>query len=156
MQPHIKGRLTIWLSCFFALIFLAATTVRAQSGHDLTGTIKDSSGAAVAQASISLLNARQSAVASTHTDAQGQFTLHNVAAGAYELLVSGKGFERRSRAVSLPRDSSSLIEFNLGIAALTAEVTVTAEVGTVQSLDETTQQVNVIGEEKLQQRAASV
>ena len=106
MQSTFKGRLAIWLSSFFVIGLMAFNGVSAQSGYDLTGSVKDDSGAAVAQATISLLNARQSAVASTHTDAQGQFTLRGVPAGTYELLVSGKGFEHRSRAVSLPRRSS--------------------------------------------------
>ena len=156
MHTHSKGRLIFWLSSFFVIALLTMDNVAAQSGHDLSGSVKDDSGAAVAQATVSLLNARQSSVASAHTDAQGQFMLRGVPAGAYELLVSGKGFAHRSRAVSLPRDASSPVEIKLGLPALTAEVTVTAEVGGVQSLDETSQQVNVINEDKIQQRAASV
>lgn len=156
MQSHLKGRLTVWLSSFFAFTLLMVGGVGAQSGHDLTGSVKDDSGAAVAQATVSLLSARQTAVASARTDAQGQFKLSAIPAGTYELLISGKGFDQRRRAVSLPRDASAPIEIKLGLPALTAEVTVTADVGVVQSLDETTQQVNVIDEEKIQQRAASV
>ncbi|MEP7336656.1 MAG: TonB-dependent receptor [Acidobacteriota bacterium] len=156
MQSYFKGRLAVWLSSFFAMALLSFGSVGAQSGHDLTGTVKDDSGAAVPQATVSLLSARQITVASAHTDAQGQFTLHGIASGTYELLVGGKGFDQRSRAVSLPRDASSPVEIKLGLPALTAEVTVTAEVGVVQSLDETTQQVNVIDEEKIALRATSV
>lgn len=156
MRPHTKGQQIVWLSYFFALTLFASTVTIAQSGHELTGTIKDNSGAAVEQVSVSLLNSRQSVVASTRTDAQGRFSFQGVQTGSYEVLVTGKGFERRSRAVLLPRDASSPIEIKLGVAPLTAEVTVTAEVGVVQSLDETTQQVNVIDEEKIQLRAASV
>jgi len=160
MQTLNKGRLKNWLSSFFAFtlrfMILAADDVGAQSGYDLSGSIKDDSGAAVAQATISLLNSRQLAVASARTDAQGQFTLRGAPAGSYELLVTGKGFEPRSRAVSLPRDASSPIEIKLGVAALTAEVTVTAEFGVVQSFGATAQQVNVIDEDKIAQRATSV
>ena len=155
MHIRTKGQQTVWLSWFFALTFFAISA-GAQSGYELTGTVTDNSGAAVEQATVSLLNSRQSAVVSTRTDAQGHFTLRSVPAGTYELLISGKGFERRSRAVSLPRDAVSPIEVKLGVASLTAEVTVTAEIGSVQSLDETTQQVNVIDERKIGQRATSV
>ena len=67
-------RLAIWLSSFFVIGLLAFDSVSAQSGYDLTGSVRDDSGGAVAQATVSLLNARQSSVASAHTDAQGQFT----------------------------------------------------------------------------------
>lgn len=157
MRPLFKGRLMSLLSFLFvAFLIFGCLGVKATADYELTGAVKDDSGSAVAQATVSLLNARQSAIASTSTDAQGQFKLTGIPAGTYELLVKGKGFEKRSRAVSLPRDASSPVEIKLGVASLTAEVTVTAEVGIVQSLDETTQQVNVIDEEKLQQRAASV
>jgi outer membrane cobalamin receptor len=48
------------------------------------------------------------------------------------------------------------VRITLGPAGLTAEVTVTAEIGTVQSLDQTSQQVNVIEEDTLGQRAKAV
>ena len=121
MQSHFKGRLTVWLSSFFAFTLLMVGSVGAQSGHDLTGSVKDDSGAAVAQATVSLLSARQTAVASARTDAQGQFKLSAVPAGTYELLISGKGFDQRRRAVSLPRDASAPIEIKLGLPALTAK-----------------------------------
>lgn len=160
MQTRTTGRLRNWLSSFFVLtlcfMIFVADDAAAQTGYDLKGMVKDGSGAPVAQVSVSLLNARQSAIATGRTDAQGQFTLTNVPAGSYELLVSGKGFEARRRAVSLPRDTSSPVEIELGLGSLTAEVTITAEIGIVQSLDQTTQQVNVIDEEKLQQRVVSV
>lgn len=155
MRLFLTRRLTFVLASLFFVCAFGYFDSKAETDYELTGMVKDDSGSAVAQASVSLLNARQSAVAATRTDAQGNFKLSNVPAGTYELLVIGKGFERRSRAVSVPRDSANPVEIKLGVAALTAEVTIAAEIGTVQSLDETTQQVNVIDEDKLQQRAVS-
>jgi len=134
-----------------------AISASAQSNGDLTGVVKDTTGAAVAQATVNLLTARQSVAASTATDERGQFVLKGVPAGTYELRVtSDRGFAPRSKAVRVPSVESSNIEMTLGFEALTADVTVTAEIGTVQSLDETTQQVNVIDERKLAERAKSV
>ena len=50
------------------------------------------------------------------------------------------------RVSSAPEDDNSRIEITLGVESLTAEVTIAADVGVVQSLDQTTQQVNVIDE----------
>jgi outer membrane receptor protein involved in Fe transport len=128
-------------------------------GSELAGVVKDSTGAFVPQATVTLLNARQSAVASTTTDEQGRFVLKGAPAGTYELRVAGRGFASRSKAVrvsSAPEDDNSRIEITLGVESLTAEVTIAAEVGVVQSLDQTTQQVNVIDERRLRERAKSV
>ncbi len=136
-----------------ALCLLSATIpVRSQGSGELHGAVKDAS---VAQASVSLINARQAVAATASTDAQGRFSLSNVPAGTYELLVTGaRGFAAKRMAVRVP--AADAVEVTLGPAALTAEVTVTAESGIVQSLDQTTQQVNVIGDEQLQQRAKAV
>jgi len=138
----------------------SAPVDKGSGGTDLSGVVKDSTGASVPQAAVSLLNARQSVIASATTDEQGRFVLKGVPAGAYELRVTGgRGFSTRSKAVRVPFESAtegSGVEITLGAEALTAEVTITADLGVVQSLDQTTQQVNVIDERRLRERAKSV
>jgi len=121
------------------------------------GTVRDTTGATVARVPVSLLNARQVVLETTQTDERGQFSLRGTAPGTYELLVGGlRGLEAKRAPVRITAEGAPPIEIELGAAALVAEVTVTAEVGVVQSLDQTTQQVNVIEERKLEQRAMSV
>ena len=143
------------LMCTLLFTLFLAPLAAAQSGDSLKGVVKDASGAAVAQASVALLNARQSTVATATTDSQGQFTLSGVAPGGYELLVTGaRGFAPKRRAVEAPFSDS--IEIVVGIEALTEEVTVSAEFGSVLPVDRTAQQVNVIGERDLRNRAKAV
>jgi hemoglobin/transferrin/lactoferrin receptor protein len=147
-QTYITLFQTIFL-CFGLSIAVTADT------HTLTGTVKDASDTPVNGATVSVLTGRQVAVATTTTDAQGRFTVSNVASGSYEILVNARGFSPRSHAIQVPSAEADKLEIKLGLAALTAEVTVTADVGLVQELDKTTQQVNVITEDKLQQRSTS-
>src|SRR5262245_32025252 len=137
----------------------AAPDDKGSVGAELSGVVKDSTGASVSQAVITLLNARQSVIASATTDEQVQFVLKGVPVGTYELRVtSNNGFASRSKAVRVPsgpESENSRIEITLGVESLTAEVTITADIGVVQSLDQTAQQVNVIDEQKLRQRAKS-
>src|SRR5262245_27083101 len=137
----------------------AARADESSGGAALTGVVKDSTGASVSQAAVTLLNARQSVIASATTDEQVQFVLKGVPVGTYELRVtSNNGFASRSKAVRVPsgpESENSRIEITLGVESLTAEVTITADIGVVQSLDQTAQQVNVIDEQKLRQRAKS-
>jgi hemoglobin/transferrin/lactoferrin receptor protein len=132
----------------------------AKNKAEVVGVVKDSTGAPVSQAVVILLNARQSVIASTTADEQGRFVLKGAPAGTYELRVMSRhGFATGSKAVRAPFETgseNSLIEITLGVESLSAEVTITADIGVVQSLDQTTQQVNVIDERKLRERAKSV
>ena len=122
-----------------------------------SGLVKDTAAAPVTQATVSLLNSRQSVIASTSTEVGGRFSLRNIARGTYELLVmSDHGFAPHRRAVLVPSADNSNLEIILGFDALSAEITVTAELGVVQSHDQTMQQVNIIDERKIEQRARSV
>ncbi len=146
-------RLLLGLLCLLPLTIL----VEAQSGGALSGVVKDGGGAAVAQAAVSLLNARQTVVATTSADAQGQFTLRNVPPGTYELLVtSDNGFAPKRKAVRVSQSDDPPVEIILGVESLVAEVTVTAETGSVQDKDQVAQQVNVVTEDKIAERTTAV
>jgi len=60
----------------------------------VNGTVKDPDGAVVSGASVSLLNAHRAVIAATTTDAEGRFTLEQIAPG--RLMVGfGTGFTGR-------------------------------------------------------------
>jgi hemoglobin/transferrin/lactoferrin receptor protein len=122
----------------------------------VVGVVKDASGATIQQAAVSLLDPHQFAAATAQTDAQGRFSLSGIMPGRYELLVSHRGFAPHRRVVSLPSAEAERIEVTLGIAALEEKITVTADLGLVQGIDETSQRANVIGEIQLEERAKSV
>jgi outer membrane receptor protein involved in Fe transport len=151
MQYLRNGLLRVLLS-----LCLIASAV-AQPIVEVSGVVKDASGAAVAQATVSLLNAQQAVIATTRTDEQGRFTFGAVAPGNYELLVTARsGYEPRRKALLVTASGAQPIEITLGVEALSAEVTVTAETGAVQDRDHVTQQVNVVNEDSLTQRATAV
>jgi outer membrane receptor protein involved in Fe transport len=127
---------------------------------ELAGVVKDSTGAPAPESVVTLLNARQSIVASAITDAQGRFVLKGAPAGTYELRVmSGHGFAIGRKAVRVPYEpggENSLIEITLGVESLSAEVTITAETGSVRNTGGVAQQVNVVTENSIAQRATAV
>jgi hemoglobin/transferrin/lactoferrin receptor protein len=134
-----------------ALVVLA----RAQTSLALTGFVKDATGAALPNVTVNLLNARQTMLATTVTDAAGKFTLQ-VAPGNYEVLVTGSGFAPQRRAVNVATAATTPLDITLSPRSITDEVTITADLGVVQEVGKTTQQVNVIGEQKLEERAKAV
>jgi len=118
--------------------------------------VKDPTDAAIAQAMVQLLDARQFAVAAGRTDSSGQFRLQGIAPGSYELLISKQAshlavwlspFRRvkpRSwtlRSAPRPRTNRPLLPADMGI---------------VQDVDQTSQRVNVIDEQQLMERTKAV
>lgn len=146
-----------YITLFQALLLsLALSIAAAADTHSLSGTVKDASDAPVNGATVSILTGRQMVVTAATTDALGRFTISNLAAGTYEIVVTARGFATRNQAIQVPSDAINKLEIKLGLAALTAEVTVTAETGTVQDKDQVAQQVNIITEESLAQRTTAV
>ncbi len=121
---------------------------------NVSGVVKDEAGNVIANASITLLSSRQFSLGATKTDATGKFELPHVLWGSYELLVTAEGFGARRAVLNSPLNAG--FEITLAPTALTAEVSVTAEFGTVTERDNTPQKVTVINEQSLQQRAKTV
>jgi hemoglobin/transferrin/lactoferrin receptor protein len=156
MSALLNNLRTIFLTLCSIVLLSLVCAAQSSNPNDISGVVKDTSGAAIPQAAVSLLDARQFVVAKTQTDAQGRFTLSGMSQGSYELLISYRGFAPRRMAISLPSAEAQKLDVTLGIAALEEKITVTADLGLVQGLDETSQRANVIGELQLEERAKSV
>jgi Carboxypeptidase regulatory-like domain len=84
---------------FILLCCLAAFTpiARAQSTFgSILGTVRDSSGAVLAGASVKLVNSGTAAGRETQTDAGGNYAFTNIDAGDYELRLSAPSFATES------------------------------------------------------------
>lgn len=90
----------------YYLLLLSSLNTLAQSSRQKTeiqGVAVDSvSGRPLRTASVSLLNARDSAyVMGTITDGDGRFRLRNVSAGPYRILITFVGYRNASRVVTV-------------------------------------------------------
>lgn len=145
------------LQSIFWLVLLSAPAFAQPSAPSaIAGVVRDPSGAVIHQATVNLLDSRQFVVASAQTDTQGRFQINGPAQGSYELLVHYRGFAPRRLALGLPSTEAVKLEIILGLAAHEQEITVTADLGLVQHVDQTSQRVNVIGETQLGERAKAV
>ena len=77
------------------VILLASWVVtgRAQTQGGITGTVTDSSGAAVPGATVTVTNTATSGTRNTTTNAEGLYTFPAVPPGSYELKVELQGFK---------------------------------------------------------------
>jgi hemoglobin/transferrin/lactoferrin receptor protein len=130
------------------MICLAFTSDRAS----ISGTVRDTERAAVADADVSLLNAQQAVLATAKTDDEGRFALSGVPDGNYLLVVASQGFAEIRTAVSVRASENVSVEVLLEPFGLTEEVTVTANLGQVESVESLSQQVNVISERNVEER----
>lgn len=116
------------------LFLTALSALFAQSSARVTGTVHDSTGAAIPGARVSLVNTSTGLASSTVTTGSGIYAISYLAPGPYELSVEASGFKRHSRP-QLQIETGQVLSLDvvLEIGALTESVTVTAETPLLQS-----------------------
>lgn len=145
------------LRALLAVLTLVATaaSLPAAENAPLEGTLRDAAGAPLPGASLHVQDDQRRDVASTSTDGQGRFRLA-VPPGRYALLVEAPGFVRHRQPLVLAAAGLRDLDVTLQPLAFSEKVTVTATPGVIQSVEDSPQPVNVIGEELIGERARSV
>jgi outer membrane receptor protein involved in Fe transport len=159
LKTLISGAVRKSLSAFIVALLLISPLTAAGYAADktsVTGVVRDSDGAVVSDANVSLVNAQQAIVASSNTSAEGRFTFQDVPAGTYQLIVSSRGFAEIRRVVDARSTESVNVEISLEPRAIAEEVTVTSSLGSVESVGSVSQQVNIIDESEIAERAKTV
>jgi Carboxypeptidase regulatory-like domain len=97
LNPELpRGGGMLWV------LFLAANLVHDQvAATALTGTVTGPSGAAVANAKISVKNADTGQIAEAQADAHGVYTVPNLAPGDYEVSVAAEGLGTKVATVKV-------------------------------------------------------
>jgi outer membrane receptor protein involved in Fe transport len=112
-----------------AVLCVLPTAAAAQALYgSVTGTIADSTGAAVPGAAVTIKNEDTGLEISGVTDGTGTYTLRNVAGGTYTLKASLQGFKEFVQT-GIPITAGGIVRINgrLEIGALSESVTVTTE-----------------------------
>ena len=140
---------------FVCAVLCACVTAQA-AAVQIAGTVRDSSGAVVADASVVLLSARQNVIGATRSDSTGAFALEAPAAGTYVLQADLPGLAVRRQAVWVREAAVTGVELKLVPASVSEEITVTANPGSAEGIGAVSQQVNVIDEADIMLRAKEV
>jgi len=125
-----------------ALVFLVAVVVLALTppagwGQNvygtIAGTVTDTSGAAVANASVTLTNLDNAQKHSIETDASGNYTFVSILPGRYKLEGEKTGFKKFLREpIEVQIESGLRVDIALQVGAQTETVEVTSEVPLLQ------------------------
>jgi len=119
-----RCRLAGWAAPALAALVLARG-VAAQTTGTIEGKVRDSSGAALAGATVEASSPSLQGVRTVATDAAGAFRMPGVPPGLYRLHARLAGFREVERVVMVGLNAAASVEFSLGLAA-SEEITVGA------------------------------
>lgn len=151
-----QNNVLILFVSFLLLVMPAAVPAQQLSRGSITGTVKDSTGAVVDRARVSLINAQQAIMTTMETDAEGRFRFNDLPVGTYVVQTSRSDFSPRRVAATVKPGNDTDVSVLLEINQLSEEVTVTAETGVAEDKDRIAQQVNIITEDALRLRTTDV
>lgn len=117
----MRNRIALLLLTFAASLLPLA----AQTFGEITGTITDSTGAAAAGASVTLLNTATSQARKVDTNEAGSYTIPFVPPGVYEVRVQRDGFKSVMRSdVRVQVADSVRVNFTIEVGSVTESIEV--------------------------------
>ncbi len=134
---------TLFYSAFFCLalffMLLAATPCAAQQATaQITGTVKDPSGAIIVGSKVTLTNLDTGIAHSTVTNKQGDYLFTLVPIGAYELAVEREGFHKyEQKGITLQINQNARVDVSLQLGKTSEVVEVNADATQVDTVGAT-------------------
>ncbi|MFN7939472.1 MAG: TonB-dependent receptor [Bryobacteraceae bacterium] len=118
------------ISRFLSLAALAVTLVSTLSAQSASGTflgvVKDSTGAVIQDAAISIVNIDTGFSRDLTTNAQGEYDAPLIPLGNYRITAKAKGFRSVERSgINLQVDQKARVDFTLAVGEVAETVTVT-------------------------------
>jgi len=136
IESHSRGhffpkRIWVLLGLMICVMAYSSVSVQGQTIFGrISGTVKDSNGSAVPNATVTITNAATNLVRTVTTDEDGFYTATNLPVGTYTILVSRDGFKRAQQAgVVLAADARLTQDMTLEVGQLTETVQVSSGVG---------------------------
>ena len=129
-----KLRRIPYLAFALLLTLFVAVGARAQSTGSITGTVSDSSGAAIPDAAVTLTNTGTSQSRTAQTNAGGLFSFPELPIGSYTMQISKAGFATQKRsATELLTGQTIGIDVTLKVGSQVESIEVTTETQQVQT-----------------------
>ena len=109
-------------------LVLAAPAAAQQTESRIVGRISDANGGVLPGVTVTITAAQTGAVRTAVTDADGRYTVTNLAPGEYEVRVELSGFAPNRGAIALGAGDTKPLDLTLGVAGVSEAVTVSADV----------------------------
>jgi len=117
------------------MLVLWAIPAFAQFTASIQGVVEDASGASVAKAQVTLVNAATGNTRATTTDNGGNYRFVSLAPGNYKISVEASGFSNAQAAVTLLTEQNVNLPISLQIGTAKETVTVSTEALIVDTAD---------------------
>jgi Carboxypeptidase regulatory-like domain len=119
MKAHLR-----WVATF-CVVLTFSLSLLAQDTGQLTGTVHDSSGAAIANAQVVVSNSSQGINRPTTSNASGDWLVSGLPVGSYDLSITAPGFKKyQARGIVLRIGQKLRADAVLQVGAATTEITV--------------------------------
>ena len=142
----MRPRTVVWI-VILSLVACVPTAAQTISGS-ISGTVVDSQGAAVAQATVTVRNVDQNTSTSTKTNNDGGFVFPDLLAGRYTVTAEKEGFKKFEKS-DVILDAFTRLDvgkLSLQVGAVTEVVSVTAQ-GLELQTESAERSTTVIGEQ---------
>src|SRR5262245_38858991 len=119
-------------SAILLIMLVAIASAQVTTGK-ISGTIKDSSGAVVPGAKVTLRSTETGFARSVTSDAQGRYTAPELPLGGYEVTAEAQGFQTAVRkGITLTVGSEAAVDFTVNVGSVTETVTIVEEAPVVE------------------------
>lgn len=135
MQHHVNIQKCFGALCACLLFSLAGVSrIQAQATGTIVGTVTDSSGAAIANATVQVKNSGTGVTQNAITDAAGRYRAPDLIIGTYEVQASNPGFQTVvHRGITLAVGAEPVVDFSLPVGQAQQTVTVEGEASQVET-----------------------
>jgi hypothetical protein len=120
-------RVAMKLLVFCAALSLTIGIVRAQTAGEITGEVKDQSGAVAPNAAVTVTNIETSLSRETTTNSAGVYSFPNLVPGNYQVRVQASGFSSVVKTgIELQVQQTARVDFTLAVGQTTETIAVNA------------------------------
>jgi len=136
--PNLRRSLLPKAARLILLLFPIVPVALAQGTGNISGYVRDSSGAVLPGTSVTAVMTEQSTTRKTLTDAQGFYSFIALPSGHYTITFEAKGFQREVRSnVELTVAQNARVDSQLDVGAVQSEVNVSSAVPLVDTTSNT-------------------
>lgn len=133
-MSRLLSRLTLAAFCAAVL----SQSCFGQASGSISGYVRDQTGAAVPNTSITVVSAEQQLTRSTNADATGYYNLLAMPSGNYEVTAQAEGFEKQvQNGVRLTLGENLRLDVALKVGSVQSEVTISSQAALVNTQSQT-------------------